>query len=89
MKTLSIVVLLALLSGCMTYNEARVGEFGDSVYAIQRQQIHDPATAASPGVAVSPDGIDGTQVESVLKAYRSFKGNAADVSQPIEIQVQD
>ncbi len=87
MKTAMTLMVLALLAGCMSYREARVGALGETVYAVHRQQIADPARAASPGADISPTGIDGAQMETVLESYRSVKGDAGKVAQPIQIQV--
>lgn len=88
MKMLITAVTLALLAGCMTYNEARVGSVpGETVYAIHRQQLADPARAASPGTDISPTGVDGAQLEAVMQGYRSAQGEAAQVAQPIQINV--
>lgn len=85
MKTVMSILLLGALTGCMTYQQARVGDTGASVYAVHRQQIADPARAASPGTEVSPTGIDGAQMETVLDGYRGVAGDAAQVALPVHI----
>lgn len=85
MKIVMSILLLGALTGCMTYQEARVGDVGETVYAIHRQQIADPARAASPGTEVSPTGIDGAQMETVLEGYRGVAGDASQVVLPVHI----
>ncbi|MCL7461216.1 hypothetical protein [Pseudomonas sp. NW5] len=81
--------LLLLLSGCMSYDLARVGEQGETVRAVQYSQIVDQPRAADPGTELSPAGTDGPLTENVINAYRAAKGEARQVSKPIEIRVND
>lgn len=87
MKVLITLMLLATLAGCMTYEEGRVGELGSTVYATHYQQIADKELAANPGTEVSPTGVDGPLTEQVMDSYRGVTGNAADVAQPIRIDM--
>jgi len=87
MKVLIPLMLLTALSGCMTYDEGRVGELGSTVYSTTYQQIADKERAANPGTEVSPTGIDGPLTESVMDGFRGTTGDANQVAQPIQINV--
>ncbi|RJG09758.1 hypothetical protein D3879_16975 [Pseudomonas cavernicola] len=88
MKTMiPLCLLLSALSGCMTYEEGRVGTLGYSVYQTSYQQIADKERAANPGTEVSPTGTDGPLTEKVLDGYRGVTGDAAQVGQPIQINI--
>lgn len=88
MKTMiSLCVLAFALAGCMTYDEGRVGSTGYSVYQTHYQQIADKQLAANPGTEVSPTGSDGPVVERVMDGYRGVTGDAAQVAQPIQINI--
>lgn len=89
MKALIPLLLLGTLAGCMTYEEGRVGELGSTVYATTYQQIADKEVAANPGTDVSPTGVDGPLTESVMDGYRGVTGDAAEVAQPIQIQMSN
>jgi len=89
MKALIPLLLLGTLAGCMTYEEGRVGELGSTVYATTYQQIADKEVAANPGTEVSPTGVDGPLTESVMDGYRGVTGDAAEVAQPIQIQMSN
>ena len=64
-----------------------VGDVGESINNTLYQQIADQRQAADPGTEVSPTGTDGPLLESVLDGYRGVKGDAAQVAQPIQINV--
>lgn len=85
MKALIPLMLLTTLSGCMTYEEGRVGELGYTVYATHYQQIADKEVAANPGTEISPTGTDGPLTEQVMDGYRGVTGDAGQVAQPIVI----
>lgn len=87
MKALIPLMLLTALSGCMTYEEGRVGELGHTVYLTTYQQIADKEVAANPGMEVSPSGLDGPLTETVVDKYRGVTGNASDIAQPIQINI--
>lgn len=87
MKALIPLMLLTTLAGCMTYEEGRVGDLGSTVYATTYQQIADKDLAANPGTEVSPTGIDGPLTEQVMDNYRGVTGDAAQVAQPIQINI--
>lgn len=88
MKTLiSLCLLVFALAGCMTYDEGRVGPLGTSVYETHYQQIADKAVAAAPGTEVSTTGTDGAMTERVMDGYRGKTGDAAQVGQPIQINI--
>ncbi len=87
MKALVALMLLTTLSGCMTYEEGRVGEFGSTVYLTHYQQIADKELAANPGTEVSATGVDGPLTEKVMDDYRGVTGNASQVGQPIQINI--
>lgn len=88
MKTMILPCVLVLaLSSCMTYDEARVGTQGSSIYDIHYQQIADKQVAANPGTEVSPSGIDGPLTEKAMDSYRGVTGDAAQVVQPIQINI--
>lgn len=88
MKTMiPLCLLLSALSGCMTYEEGRVGTLGYSVYQTNYQQIADKERAANPGTEVSPTGTDGPLTEKVMDGYRGVTGDAAQVGQPIQINI--
>ncbi|MNC21490.1 hypothetical protein D3C75_694700 [compost metagenome] len=87
MKTLISLMLLTTLTGCMTYEEGRVGDLGSTVYATTYQQIADKELAANPGTEVSPTGIDGPLTEQVMDNYRGVTGDAGQVAQPIQINI--
>jgi hypothetical protein len=88
MKSLILIVLsLATLSACMHYREGRVGPLGSTVYQTHYQQIADKSVAANPGIEVSPTGTDGPVTEKVLDGYRGVTGDAAQVGQPIQINI--
>ena len=88
MKRMIVLTLLLLgVSGCIVYDEARVGPLGDSVYQTHYQQIADKRLAANPGTEVSPTGIDGPLTEKALDGYRGVTGDAAQVGQPIQINI--
>lgn len=63
-------VLLSGLSGCMSYDEGRVGPLGYSVYQTTYQQIADKQVAANPGTEVPAAGSDGPLLEKVINSYR-------------------
>lgn len=89
MKMLILLALsLSMLSSCMFFREARVGRLGQSVNSTFYEQIADKPTAASPGVEVSSTGTDGAKVEKVLDGYRGKTGDANQVGQPIQINIQ-
>ncbi len=85
MISLSLPVLA--LSGCMTYDEGRVGTQGYSVYATHYDQIANKTLAANPGSDVSSVGGDGPLTEWVMDSYRGVTGNAGQVAQPIQINI--
>ncbi len=88
MKTMiPLCVLLFALSGCITYEEGRVGPLGSSVYQTSYQQIADKERAANPGTEVSPAGTDGPLTEKVMDGYRGATGEAEQVGQPIQINI--
>jgi len=88
MKRMIVLTLLLLgVSGCIVYDEARVGPLGDSVYQTHYQQIADKRLAANPGTEVSATGIDGPVTEKALDGYRGVTGDAAQVAQPIQINI--
>ena len=82
-------LLLGSLSGCMTYDEGRVGGPGYTVYQTHYQQIADRAKAAEPGTEVSAQGTDGPLTEKVLDGYRGATGKAEQVGQPIQININN
>jgi hypothetical protein len=89
MKKLILLALsLSMLSSCMFFREARVGRVGQSVNSTLYEQIADKATAANPGTEVSPTGTDGPMVEKVMDGYRGKTGDAQQVGQPIQINIQ-
>ncbi|MCE5985990.1 hypothetical protein SE916_15175 [Pseudomonas sp. 5FOS] len=81
--------LVSGLSGCMTYDEGRVGPLGYSVYQTTYQQIADKQVAANPGTELPAAGADGPLLENVINGYRGATGDAQQVGQPIQIQVTD
>lgn len=88
MKRMIVLTLLLLgPSACMTYDEARVGTQGYSVYQTHYQQIADKERAANPGTELSPEGSDGAVTEKVMDGYRGVTGDAAQVAQPIQINI--
>ncbi|WP_137817310.1 hypothetical protein [Pseudomonas sp. 2FG] len=88
MKTMiPLCLLVSALSGCMTYEEGRVGTLGYSVYQTSYQQIADKERAANPGTEVSPTGTDGPLTERVMDGFRGVTGDAAEVGQPIQINI--
>ncbi len=88
MKTVISLGLLAFaLVGCMTYDEGRVGTLGYSVYQTHYQQIADKQLAANPGTEVSPTGTDGPVTEKLMDGYRGVTGDAAQVAQPLQINI--
>ncbi|SFP31042.1 hypothetical protein SAMN05216229_101419 [Geopseudomonas sagittaria] len=87
MKALIPLMLLTTLTGCMTYEEGRVGDLGSTVYATTYQQIADKELAANPGTEVSSTGIDGPLTEQVMDNYRGVTGDAGQVAQPIQINI--
>jgi len=87
MKTLSFAILFVVLAGCIPYQDGRVGSLGSSVNAALYQQIADKGTAANPGIALSREGGDGPLTEHVLDGYRGITGDAAQIAQPIQINV--
>lgn len=82
------VLIVSTLAGCMTYNEGRVGPLGQTVYATTYEQIANKDVAANPGTEVSASGTDGPVVEKVMDGYRGKTGDAEQVRQPIQINVQ-
>jgi len=90
MKTMiSLCLLVFTLSGCMTYEEGRVGSLGYSVYDTHYQQIADKSLAANPGTELSPAGTDGPLTEKVMDGYRGVTGDARQVGQPIQININN
>lgn len=88
MKHMIVLTLLLLgPSACMTYDEARVGTQGSSIYDIHYQQIADKALAANPGTEISPSGADGPLIEKAMDSYRGVGGDATQVAQPIQINI--
>ncbi|KIC82078.1 MULTISPECIES: hypothetical protein [Pseudomonas] len=81
--------LLSGLSGCMSYDEGRVGPLGYSVYQTTYQQIADKQVAANPGTELPPAGPDGPLLEKVINGYRGATGDAQQVGQPIQIQLSN
>jgi hypothetical protein len=89
MKTLMMLIPLALLpTACMTYDDGRVGELGDTVYATHYEQIADKQRAANPGSEPAAVGTDGPLTEKVLEGYRGKTSDARQVGQPIQINVE-
>ncbi|AYC32617.1 hypothetical protein D3880_09565 [Pseudomonas cavernae] len=87
---ISLALLLFGLAGCvMSYEEGRVGTLGYSIYQTSYQQIADKEVAANPGTEVSAAGTDGPLTEKVMDAYRGQTGDAAQVGQPIQINIGD
>ena len=86
-RTIVLTLLLLGPSGCMTYDEGRVGQLGYSVYETHYQQIADKELAANPGTEISPTGTDGPLTENVMDGYRGVTGDAAQVAQPIQINI--
>jgi hypothetical protein len=60
---------------------------GYSVYETHYQQIADKQLAANPGTEISPTGTDGPLTEKVMDGYRGVTGSAAQVAQPIQINI--
>lgn len=88
MKTLFLpVLMLTAVSGCMTYEEARVGSLGQTIYATHYEQIANKELAANPGTEVSPSGVDGPVTEKALEGYRGKTGDASQIGQPIQINI--
>ncbi|WP_410951795.1 hypothetical protein [Pseudomonas sp. S1(2024)] len=81
--------LLSGLSGCMSYDEGRVGPLGYSVYQTTYQQIADKQVAANPGTELPAAGPDGPLLEKVIDGYRGATGEAQQVGQPIQIKFGD
>lgn len=81
-------LLLLGATGCMSYEEGRMGPLGSTVYETHYQQIADKARAANPGTDISPAGTDGPLTESILDSFRGVTGDANQVSQPIRIQME-
>lgn len=81
--------LLSGLSGCMSYDEGRVGPLGYSVYQTTYQQIADKQVAANPGTELPAAGADGPLLEKVIDGYRGVTGDARQVGQPIQIQLSN
>lgn len=77
-----------LLGGCMTYDEGRVGSLGQSVNATLYEQIADKERAANPGDQNAATGTDGALTERVLDGYRGKTGDANQVAQPIQINIE-
>ncbi|WP_339460491.1 hypothetical protein [Pseudomonas sp. EA_105y_Pfl2_R69] len=86
-RTIILTLLLLGPSACMTYDEGRVGSVGYSVYQTHYQQIADKERAANPGTEISPSGTDGPLTERVMDGYRGVTGDAAQVAQPIQINI--
>jgi len=87
-RMISLLALsLSVLTGCMTYEEGRVGPFGSSVNQTLYQQIANKEVAAKPGTDISPVGTDGPLTEKVLDSYRGVTGEAEQVAQPIQINI--
>ena len=86
-RTMIVTLLLLGPSGCMTYEEGRVGPLGSSIYDVHYQQIADKQVAANPGTEVSPSGTDGPLTENVMNGYRGVTGDATQVAQPIQINI--
>jgi hypothetical protein len=86
-RIIALSLLLLGPSGCMTYDEGRVGTLGSSVYQTHYQQIADKELAANPGTEVSPSGTDGPVTEKVMDGYRGVTGDATQVGQPIQINI--
>jgi hypothetical protein len=84
---LALALSLSGLTGCMTYDEGRVGLAGSSVNQTLYQQIANKELAANPGTEVSPTGTDGPLTEKVLDSYRGVIGKAEQVAQPIQINI--
>ncbi|MCO6059616.1 hypothetical protein NG726_23480 [Pseudomonas sp. MOB-449] len=82
-------LLLVGLSGCMTYEEGRVGPLGYSVNQTLYQQIADKERAANPGTEPSATGVDGPLTEKAMEGYRGATGDAQQVGQPIQINIGD
>jgi len=89
MKSLLPVCVLLLLAGCIPYQEGRVGALGSTVNATLYQQIADKHMAANPGTALPTVGTDGPLTERVLDGYRGVTGDAQQVAQPIQINVEN
>lgn len=86
-RMIALTLLLLGTTGCMTYEEGRVGPLGSTVYDIHYQQIADKALAAAPGTDVSATGTDGPLTEKVMDGYRGVTGDAQQVGQPIQINI--
>lgn len=88
-RMIALTFLLLGTTGCMTYEEGRVGPLGSTVYDTHYQQIADKALAAAPGTDVSATGTDGPLTEKVMDGYRGVTGDAAQVGQPIQINIDN
>jgi len=86
-RMIALTLLLLGTSGCMTYEEGRVGPLGSTIYDTHYQQIADKTLAANPGTDVSPTGTDGPLIEKVMDGYRGVIGDAQQVGQPIQINI--
>ncbi|MBT8766350.1 hypothetical protein [Metapseudomonas boanensis] len=89
MKKLIPLCFLVLLPGCMSYEEGRVGPIGYTVYSTHYQQIADKERAANPGTEVSSAGVDGPLTEKVMDGYRGVTGDAQQVGQPVQININN
>lgn len=90
MKLLIPFCLMALSCGCvMSYEEGRVGTLGYSVYQTTYQQIANKERAAHPGTEASSVGRDGPVTENAMDGYRAVTGDAKQVGQPIEINIEN
>jgi hypothetical protein len=89
MKRIIAVGVLAALGGCVSYDEGRVGPLGSTVYLSEYLQIVDKQKAANPGTGLAAEGVEGPLTEKVMEGYRGTTGDATQVAQPIQINVNN
>lgn len=79
------VLVCLLLTACSTSPTQTETEFGDSVRAMTRGQIHDPNAALSPQKEAVTGG-DAYVLERVMQEYRTGSSkDAASVGKPVKV----
>lgn len=80
-----LVLVLLLLTACSASQTRTETEFGDSVRAMTRGQIHDPDAALAPQKDAVTGG-DAYMLERVVQEYRTGGGkDAAGVGKAIKV----
>ena len=82
----TILVIVALNTGCANGPERVADDFGNSVRAMRAAQTNDPLTILNPDTTLV-EGTDGVRMEGALKSYREGTSSSTGTSRPLQINV--